>query len=134
MEALFMKRLLIPSLLVSILGLAMIAPQVMFHADNAVAQAPKGRQSWEYAYLVIGDASVPKVIWMAGKTSLASSENQITPDYGPGINELYRQLGGKEQAASLGEFLNHLGRDGWELVSYTNSTGAQRWWFKRARQ
>ena len=129
-----MKRLLIPSLLVSILALAVIAAQVMFPAANALAQAPKARQSWEYAYLVIGDASVPKVLWMAGKTSLASSENQITADYGPGISELYRQLGGKEQAASLGVFLNHLGQDGWELVSYTNPTGAQRWWFKRARQ
>lgn len=127
-----MKKLVTPLLLItSVVVLATTCWQQCDFTNNAVAQVPKGRQGWEYATLYMGDASVPQIVWGTGKVTVASSEPNISRDQAPGINELYRKLGGKKETATTGMLLDHIGQDGWELVSYTRSSGSQNWIFKR---
>ena len=119
-----MKRL-IPLLIV------LIAFAIIWSFKRVEAQVPKGHQTWEYATLYLGDASVPQTVWYTGKTTITSTEKALSRDTTVGVNELYHKLGGKEETATLGVLLNHIGQDGWELVTYSRSSDSQHWAFKR---
>jgi hypothetical protein len=129
-----MKRLTIPLLLlVWTLGLAAMTGQAILPTNKALAQAPKARQKWEYASLMFEDAAMD-LHRRAGKTTLDSPGSVTTPDPDRSIEELYRQMGGKEHNPTLGMLLNLIGQDGWEMVSFTHPSGVQIWVFKRASQ
>jgi len=127
-----MKRMMIPVLLLAwTLGLGVMTGQALLPMSSAVAQGAKARQQWEYASLIVEDLALD-MHWQAGKTTLSSGGDVLKPDDKRSVNELYRQMGGKEQDPTLGMLLNLVGQDGWELVSYTHPSGAQLWMFKRA--
>jgi hypothetical protein len=129
-----MKRMMISVLLLAwTVALAVMSGPAFLSTNSAVAQAAKARQQWEYASLVIGDAA-GDVDWQTGKTTRRSPGDVTKPDPSRGVNELYRQLGGKEQSPTLGVLLNQIGQDGWEMVSYTRPPGVQTWMFKRVGQ
>jgi len=129
-----MKRLTIPLLLlVWTLGLLAMTAQALLPSDNALAQAPKARQQWEYASLMFEDGAMD-LHWRAGKTALDTPGSVTKPDPDRSFKEMYRQLGGKEQNPTLGMILNLIGQDGWEMVSNTHPAGVQIYMFKRASQ
>ena len=126
-----MKRMTIPVLLLAwTLGLAVMTGQALLPTSSAAAPATKVRQPWEYASLIVGNLAVD-VHWETGKASLSSPGDVKKPDLDRSVNEVYKQMGGKEQSPTLFVLLNLIGLDGWELVSYAHSDGAQVWMFKR---
>jgi hypothetical protein len=126
-----MKRMTIPVLLLAwTLVLAAMTGHAVLPTSSAVAQAAKARQQWEYASVIVADAA-GDVHWQTGKTTRSSPGDVSKPDPSRGVNDLYRQLGGKEEAPTLGMLLNLIGQDGWEMVSYTRPPGVQTWMFKR---
>ena len=129
-----MKRITIPLLLVGwTLALALMTAHALLPTSSAGAQVPKARPSWEYASLVWADTALD-MHWQDGKRTFRSGGDVTKSDDKRSINELYRQLGGKEQSPTLGTLLNLVGQDGWEMVSYARTSGAQIWMFKRATQ
>lgn len=126
-----MNRMNVSVLLIAlILGVAGMTGQVILSGDIALAQPAKVRHQWGYASLVIGDAA-GDVHWQTGNTTKSSQGDVTKPDPSRGINELYRQLGGKEQNPTFGMLLDVIGQEGWEMVSYTRPSGIQTYIFKR---
>jgi hypothetical protein len=128
-----MKRITILIMAAWTLAVALMIAQTLLPKSSAAAQAPKARQQWEYASLVFGDTALD-LHWQAGKTTLVSPGNVKKPDPDRSINALYQQLGGKQEATTLGALLDLIGQDGWELVTYAHPPGAQSWMFKRPSQ
>jgi hypothetical protein len=127
-----MKRMTIPLLLFAwTVALIILTGLALLSTSTAGAQAPRGRQQWEYASLIFGDTALD-MHWQAGKTTLSSRGDVDKPDDRRSINELYRKLGGKEEDATFGMLLNLVGQDGWEMVAYARPSGVQTWMFKRA--
>jgi len=126
-----MKRLIPLLLLACTLALVVPAAPSFLPPGRAAAQAPNARPQWEYASLVIGDAAAD-VQWQAGGTTLTGPGDVTRPDLDRSVKELYRQLGGRSESPTLGMLLNLIGRDGWEMVSYAHTRGAQVWMFKRS--
>jgi len=128
-----MKRMTIPLFLVAGIAAFVVGIGPSFLArSNVDAQAPKGRQQWEYAHLVLGDTAAD-LNWQNGKTTVSAGDVN-KPDPTRSIEALYRQLGGKEPDPTLGVLLNLIGQEGWEMVSYSRPSGVQAWVFKRPRQ
>lgn len=129
-----MKRVTIPLLLlVWTLALVVLTEQSLLPTSSATAQAPKARQQWQYATLIIDDYAVG-IHWQTGKTTLSTPGDVTKKDLSRSIKELVRQLGSKEESTTLGTLLNLVGQDGWEMVSYGHPSGAQIWMFKRPNQ
>jgi hypothetical protein len=129
-----MKRLTLPLLLlVCTLAVVVVSAQSLLRTNSAAAQVPKAPTHWEYASLVIGDAAAD-IDWLAGRTMLKGLGDVARPDLDRSVQSLFRQLGGKGENANLGMLLNLIGRDGWEMVSYSRPPGAQTWMFKRTSQ
>ena len=101
-----MKRMTIPLLLlVWTAALVVVTGPLLLSMSSAGAQAPKARQQWEYAHLVLGDTAAD-VHWQAGKTTLSGSGDVTKPDPTRSMDGLYRQLGGKVPNPTLGVLLN----------------------------
>ena len=129
-----MKRVTTPLLLlVSTLALVVLTGQSLLPPSSATAQAPKARQQWQYATLIIDDLAVG-IHWQTGKTTLCSPGDATKKDLARSVRDLVRQLGSKEESTTLGMLLNLIGQDGWEMVSYAHTSGAQVWMFKRPNQ
>ena len=129
-----MKRLTVPLLLLTFtLPVAVLSVQSLLRPNSAAAQVPKAPTHWEYASLVIGDAAAD-IDWQAGGRLLKEPGDVTRPDLDRSIRALYPQLGGKDENANLGMLLNLIGRDGWEMVSYSRPAGVQTWMFKRTSQ
>jgi hypothetical protein len=125
------KRLIPPLLLVSAAALVFAAGP-SFLSTSSAARTTKTRPQWEYAHLVLGDTAAD-IYWQTGKATVSSAGDVTKPDPSRSIAALYAQLGGQEENPNLGALLNLIGRDGWEMVSYTRPPGVQTWWFKRAK-
>jgi hypothetical protein len=104
-------------------------------APWAGAEGPKLRQKWQYATLYYhGSRDEPKydsVKWTAGKTVLEASSEKAPLEC---ISRLNKDLGGKEETASIAVLLDRIGQDGWEMLTHTSSHGAydvHHWEFKR---
>ena len=76
----------------------------------------QARQKWHYAQLLIENSSSGEwyVHWVAGTKSVESKGKKSRFE---AVSEIYKGLGGKEQA-TLAVLLDHIGQDGWELVSH----------------
>jgi hypothetical protein len=107
---------------------------------NARAQQVKLVQRWQYATLAFEEPIGPDygsiATWTTGKKILGAKwekESQPHP-----FSKLNKDLGGKEEHASMGVLLDRIGQDGWELVSHNRTEGPRRitqtWTFKRPVQ
>jgi hypothetical protein len=129
-----MKRMTIPLVLLVGTGtLIVLTGASLLSPGSAGAQAPQARPQWEYAHLVLGDTAAD-VHWQTGKATLSSSRDVSKSDPTRSIDELHRQLGGKEPKPTLGVILDQIGQDGWEMVFYARPPGVQTWMFKRAKR
>jgi hypothetical protein len=121
---------------------ALVAGHFLSPRRDASAQAPRGGPKWEYATLSYDDLSTDwgsVATWTTGKKNLGAMREKEQPQHP--LSKLNKDLGGKEESASLGILLDRIGQDGWELVSHTHTqrTGGPRWitqtWtFKRPAQ
>src|SRR5262245_32437865 len=122
-----------------LLGVAAVGGHLL--PSKAVnAQLPKAKQKWEYAQLYF-EAPIPPermslVIWTTGKKTMrrdGEAKEKVDP-----ISMLNKDLGGKEESASVVHLFDRVGQDGWELGAQTRREGPKRliqtWTFKRAAQ
>ena len=119
-------------LLTAALAWNLLSPEM-----NAGAQPARIVQKWEYATLSSDEPIGPDygsiATWTTGKKILGArweKEAELHP-----FSKLNKDLGGKEEHASLGVLLDRIGQDGWELTSHTRTEGprkiTQTWTFKR---
>jgi hypothetical protein len=51
------------------------------------------------------------------------------------VSKLYKELGGAEDSANVGQLLDRIGQNGWEMVTHSKAVGqrssTQTWTFKR---
>jgi hypothetical protein len=126
--------------LIGCLLAAVVAWNRLPPVTNAGAQPAKVGQKWEYATLSyeapIGPDYGSIATWTTGKKTLGARwEKEAQPHP---FSKLNKDLGGKEEHASLGVLLDRIGQDGWELASHTRAEGPRRitqtWAFKRPVQ
>ena len=122
-----------------VLGVVVVGGHLL-SSRNLNAQSPKAKQKWEYAQLVF-EAPIPPerrslAFWTTGKKTMrrdGEAKEKVDP-----ISMLNKDLGGKEETASVVHLFDRFGQDGWELVSHTQRAEPKRliqtWTFKRAAQ
>jgi hypothetical protein len=136
-QAVTQKKTLV---LICCLFAVVVAWNLLSPVRNASAQPVKVGQKWAYATLSYEDPIGPEfgsiATWITGKKILGArwkKEAQTHP-----FSKINKDLGGKEEHASLGVLLDRIGQDGWELVSHTSTEGPRRitqtWTFKRPVQ
>jgi hypothetical protein len=104
-------------------------------ALRAEAQPPKVGQKWEYASLEYEEPASEvgsRILWTSGKKVHGGRSEKFLLEC---VSKLNKELGGGEDSANIGQLLDRIGQNGWELVAHTKA-GAQRsvtqlWTFKR---
>ncbi len=107
------KALLISVFLIALIVLGNLLPSRGQTRDGP----PRVRQKWQYAQLLLAENSSSGewyVHWVAGTKSVESKGKKSRFE---AVSEIYKGLGGTEKAA-LAVLLDHIGQDGWELVSH----------------
>lgn len=107
------KALLIAMLLIAFIVLGNLLPC----RGQTGGAPPQARQKWQYAQLLLAENNASGewyVHWVAGTKSVESKGKKSRLE---AVSEIYKGLGGKQQAA-LAVLLDHIGQDGWELVSH----------------
>ena len=122
-------------ILIGCLFAAVVAWHLLSPVRNAAAQPPKVGQKWEYATLEYDEPIAEvgsRVIWTTGKKLLGGKSEKFNLEC---VSKLNKDLGGKEETASIGVLLDRIGTEGWELVAHTRTAGqrsvTQTWTFKR---
>jgi hypothetical protein len=84
-------------------------------------------RKWQYAELLLAQDSVSGewyVHWVAGTKFVESKGKKSRFE---AVSEIYKGLGGKGQA-SFAVLLDHIGQDGWELVSHDSCSAGRVAW------
>src|SRR5207249_23645 len=99
---------------------------------------PKTGLKWEYATLSYDEPITDYgsiATWTTRKKILGARWEKDQPHP---FDKLNKDLGGKEEAASIGVLLDRIGQDGWELATHAVRTTPHRkiqtWTFKRPVQ
>ena len=107
-------------------GFALLVVGLRLHTGDAVAQALKGAQKWEYATLRDEENRGTEIKTSAAwRTSKVNVLGQGKP--AESLFKINKELGGEEGVGihNVCVLLTRVGQDGWELVSHTHTLVTQ---------